>query len=73
MTGKDKIILQKVSTYIDDVAQYVDGFLSRTLWRIKRPFPPVPFQFPKLANWQRKSARIHSKCMTIYLGKVFEV
>lgn len=26
MTGKDRIILQKISAYIDDVAQYVDGF-----------------------------------------------
>ncbi|MDD3416818.1 MAG: DUF86 domain-containing protein [Lachnospiraceae bacterium] len=26
MTGKDRIILQKISTYIDDVAQYVDEF-----------------------------------------------
>jgi len=26
MTGKDRIILQKISTYIDDVAHYVDGF-----------------------------------------------
>ena len=26
MTGKDRIILQKISVYIDDVAQYVDGF-----------------------------------------------
>jgi len=26
MTGKDRIILQKISTYIDDVEQYVGGF-----------------------------------------------
>ncbi len=26
MTGKDRIILQKISTYIDDVTQYIDGF-----------------------------------------------
>ena len=26
MTGKDKIILQKISSYMDDVIQYVDGF-----------------------------------------------
>ena len=26
MTSKDRIILQKISTYIDDVAQYVDSF-----------------------------------------------
>ncbi len=26
MTGKDRIILQKISAYIDDVVQYVDGF-----------------------------------------------
>ncbi len=25
MTGKDRIILQKISTYINDVAQYVNG------------------------------------------------
>lgn len=26
MTGKDRIILQKISTYIDDVLQYTDGY-----------------------------------------------
>ena len=26
MTGKDRIILQNISTYIDDVTQYIDGF-----------------------------------------------
>jgi len=26
MTGKDRIILQKISTYISDVAHYIEGF-----------------------------------------------
>lgn len=73
MTGKDRIILQKISTYIDDVTQYIDGFSFENFNGRKKLFPPVLFQFPKLVNWRKKSAGIPRRSMTIYHGKAFEV
>lgn len=53
MTSKDRIILQKISGYIDDVAQYIHGLSFEQFMTDKKQFLLVLLPFPKSVNWQR--------------------
>jgi uncharacterized protein with HEPN domain len=50
MTGKDRIILQKISTYIDDVAQYVDGFSFEDFMADKKTISACAFSVSQIGE-----------------------
>ena len=50
MTGKDRIILQKISTYIDDVAQYVDGFSFEDFMADKKTLSACAFSVSQIGE-----------------------
>ena len=53
MTGKDRIILQKISIYINDVTQYIDGFSFENFKADKKTLSACAFsvsQIGELAN-----------------------
>jgi uncharacterized protein with HEPN domain len=53
MIGKDKILLQKIIIYIDDVSQYVQGFDFETFLQDKKTLSACAFavsQIGELAN-----------------------
>ncbi|MDD3270183.1 MAG: DUF86 domain-containing protein [Syntrophomonadaceae bacterium] len=50
MTGKDRIILQKISTYIDDVVQYVDGFSFEGFMADKKTLSACAFSVSQIGE-----------------------
>ena len=50
MTGKDRIILQKISSYIDDVAQYVDGFSFEDFMADKKTLSACAFSVSQIGE-----------------------
>jgi len=50
MTGKDRIILQKISTYIDDVTQYVDGFSFEDFMADKKTLSACAFSVSQIGE-----------------------
>lgn len=50
MTGKDRIILQKISTYIDDVMQYVDGFSFEDFMADKKTLSACAFSVSQIGE-----------------------
>jgi uncharacterized protein with HEPN domain len=50
MTGKDKIILQKISTYIEDVAQYVNGFSFEDFMADKKTLSACAFSVSQIGE-----------------------
>lgn len=50
MTGKDRIILQKISTYIDDVTKYVDGFSFEDFMADKKTLSACAFSVSQIGE-----------------------
>ncbi|SFG89490.1 Uncharacterized conserved protein, contains HEPN domain [Desulfotomaculum arcticum] len=50
MTGKDRIILQKISTYIDDVTLYVDGFSFEDFMADKKTLSACAFSVSQIGE-----------------------
>ena len=54
MIGKDRIILQKISTYIDDVAQYVDGFSFEDFMADKKTLSACAFSVSQIGEMAKE-------------------
>lgn len=50
MTSKDRIILQKISSYIYDVIQYVDGFTFELFMADKKTISACAFTFSQIGE-----------------------
>lgn len=50
MTAKDRIILQKIRTYIADVAQYVDGFSFEVFMADKKTLSACAFSVSQIGE-----------------------
>lgn len=50
MTAKDKIILQKIRAYIDDVAQYIDGFSFEVFMKDKKTLSACAFSVSQIGE-----------------------
>jgi len=50
MTGKDRIILQKISNYINDVAQYVDSFSFEDFMADKKTLSACAFSVSQIGE-----------------------
>jgi len=50
MTGKDRIILQKINTYIQDVTQYIDGFSFESFMIDKKTLSACAFSVSQIGE-----------------------
>ena len=50
MTGKDRFILQKISTYINDVSQYIDGFSFADFMADKKTLSACAFSVSQIGE-----------------------
>lgn len=50
MTSKDRIILQKISSYIDDVIRYVDGFTFEQFMADKKTISACAFTVSQIGE-----------------------
>ena len=50
MIGKDRIILQKINNYIDDVARYVDGFSFEDFMADKKTLSSCAFSVSQIGE-----------------------
>lgn len=50
MTNKDRIILQKISTYIDDVIRYVNGFTFEQFMADKKTISACAFTVSQIGE-----------------------
>ncbi len=50
MTGKDRFILQKISTYINDVSQYIDGFSFEDFMADKKTLSACAFSVSQIGE-----------------------
>ena len=50
MTGKDRIILQKIIAYINDVAQYIDGFSFEDFMLDKKTLSACAFSVSQIGE-----------------------
>ncbi|ABI67933.1 MAG: DUF86 domain-containing protein [Syntrophomonas sp.] len=57
MTGKDRIILQKISTYIDDVIQYIDGFSFENFMADKKTISASAFSVSQIGELAKEISR----------------
>ncbi|MEW6214214.1 MAG: HepT-like ribonuclease domain-containing protein [Nitrospirota bacterium] len=64
MTGKDRIILQKISTYIDDVAQYVDGFSFEKFKADKKTLSACAFSVSQVGELAKEISEETQKLYT---------
>ena len=50
MTGKDRIILQRISTYIDDVVHYIDGLSFESFMEDKKTLSACAFTVSQIGE-----------------------
>jgi uncharacterized protein with HEPN domain len=50
MTGKDRIILQKINGYIDDVKQYIEGYSFEDFMADKKTISACAFSVTQISE-----------------------
>lgn len=58
MNGKDRIILQKISTYIDDVSQYIDGSSFEDFMADKKTISACAFSVSQIGELSKEISEV---------------